>query len=134
MSPEHKRKREKDKELEAQGLSESRELNLFESEQRPEIVVMRQEPEKIEQIKQFLYSKIKEELLEEMKKNKEQKEVELNEMIEDEKRRKLNEIIEQRRLEEQRKKEEEEEQRIAQLEKERKKIDVDIRVAPIQYA
>jgi hypothetical protein len=36
--------------------------------------------------------------MEEMKRNSENKEIELNNMIEDEKRKKLQEIIEQRRL------------------------------------
>jgi hypothetical protein len=40
--------------------------------------------------------------MEEMKRNAENKEVELNSMIEDEKRRKLQEIIDQRRLDEER--------------------------------
>lgn len=55
-------------------------------------------------------------------------------MIEEEKRKKLQEIIEQKRLEEERRKEEEERMRVAQLEKERKKITLPVRVESIQYA
>lgn len=35
MSPEHKRKRDKDKEEEEEGLKQSRQMNLFETEQKP---------------------------------------------------------------------------------------------------
>ena len=108
--------------------------NLFQSEKAPEVIVMRQEPEKIEEIKQFLYTKIKEELIEEMKKNAVEKDEQINLMIEEEKKRKLEEIMEQRRIDEDKKKTEEENIRIVELEQQRKKINFDIRVEPIQYA
>lgn len=55
-------------------------------------------------------------------------------MIEEEKRKKLQEIIDQRRMEEERRREEEERERLARLDRERKKLSFDIRIDPIQYA
>ena len=108
--------------------------NLFESEKQGEVLVIRQEPEKLEEIKQFLYKKIKEELMEEMKREVQNKEDDLNNMVEEEKRRKLQEIIDERKAEEERQRQEAERQRLAHLERERKKLSFEVRVEPVQYA
>jgi hypothetical protein len=67
---------------------------------KPEIIVLRQEPEKLEEIKNFLYAKIKAELTEELVKQNKERDSNVRDLIDEERRRRAGELIEQQQHEE----------------------------------
>lgn len=96
--------------------------------------MLRQEPEKLEEIKNFLYAKIKAELTEELVRQNQERDSNVKDLIDEERRRRANELIEQQQQQEQSQREQEERRRKEKLEMERNKINNDMTVEPLQVS